>query len=357
MAVEDEATSIDNPKGRKSFINRTFALRVVFLGLVFGAIFSILQITKLFGARYYIDVLGMNIEYFIFSLGLFIVAIGMLTYSGIYLDIFGSGEVQPRLADQKQIESLRAEIRFMQRQSMDPRRFHTTREIDKLVEDSFHRNIKRNIASITKEKIEEILTEKIIQENQTQIIKNKNFVELKTALDGSIGLLHDQIRQQQKNANFNVWVGMLFAIGGLVVMFVFLYMNYMDVEKIPGEGWDQFVINFVPRITFVILFESIAFFFLRAYGEDRSMIRYLRNETTTAESRFAGLMTSILFAEPESLTGSIKSMMTTERNFTIKKGDKLILEALQKDHPVIFESLVGRLVPDLSSRGKTDTPT
>jgi hypothetical protein len=103
--------------------------------------------------------------------------------------------------------------------------------------------------------------------------------DLKESFLRAVNSLSDQLKKQRINANINLFFVLIFATIGIAVLgYLFVYQvkssDALHIELSP------FLLNFIPKFTFVILIETVAFFFLSLYREDRNMIRFFQNEVT-----------------------------------------------------------------------------
>ena len=71
------------------------------------------------------------------------------------------------------------------------------------------------------------------------------------------------------------------------------------------------------------------------------MIRYLRNEQTNLEAKAIALKTALAFGKPEALSKILVSLMATERNFVLKKGERVLTDLLYENSEILFEKIVG----------------
>src|SRR5260370_24517199 len=87
----------------------------------------------------------------------------------------------------------------------------------------------------------------------------------------------------RKNANVNLLIGLVCAIVGIGVMWQTLVTLNFELEA--GASWKiTDLYRFISRFGLVLIIESVAFFFLKLYREDRGLIPYLRNEITHIQS-------------------------------------------------------------------------
>lgn len=290
--------------------------------------------------------------------GIFAFVLAGITYAAAYLEIFGEDFTRARRENEdrfvyfdKKLTSLEADLRESVAALSRPEK------MEEAAERIFAQKIRDTIQERISQDVVELAKSEIAKKYAPSIYKDDAARSLRLLFSEFVSGILRQLEKQQRNANFNVYIGMLFAGFGLAVMGFILYESFMRGGATGIKTWDQFVFEFVPKLTFVVLFESIAFFFLQAYREDRGMVRYLRNECTNVESKIMGLLSAVYFGKGENLDAVVASLMATERNFTVKKGERVILEALQKDYPVLFETIVERIVPNFSKEKPTQKST
>lgn len=195
----------------------------------------------------------------------------------------------------------------------------------------------------TEEAFQQLET-RVNQKHGSNIDTNIKVDKIKSAYDESLLGLKIQLDSQRTNSNINLFIGLVFATIGIIVLGYVFYTSY----AVPSNSQNEiqvttFLMGFIPRITFVVLIETVAFFFLSLYREDRNMIRFFRNEITNYESKFIGLETAIRLEDKPSITKAVTTFLNTERNFMMKKGDRLVTEALRESDDRLFDALIGKL--------------
>jgi hypothetical protein len=167
------------------------------------------------------------------------------------------------------------------------------------------------------------------------------------------GLLSEEIRATleryqiemmswRKNANINLIIGLVCALVGIGVMWQTLVTLSFEAEA-AGSWKVSDLYRFLARFGLVLIIESVAFFFLKLYREDRSMIRYLRNEITNLEARYLALITALSFGSAADLSKMLQSLAATERNFLLKKGDRVISDITYENSEIMVEKIANRI--------------
>lgn len=166
---------------------------------------------------------------------------------------------------------------------------------------------------------------------------------LRTKVEDSIYSLNQQVSKQRNNANINMLLGLIFSSSGIIVMGYFIWYYFQNERSFSGDI-TAYVVSFFPKLTFVILIETVAFFFLNLYREDRNMIRYFRNEITNLEAKYLSVEAAARFEDKQALSKILLILANTERNFTIRKGERLIVEALREEDNRLFDKTVEKIL-------------
>ena len=112
---------------------------------------------------------------------------------------------------------------------------------------------------------------------------------------------------------------------------------------VDATGWRiSDLYRFLARFGLVLIIESVAFFFLKLYREDRAMIRYFRNEITNLESKTSALRAALTFGTPADLSKTLQALSGTERNFLVKKGDRVMSEINYENSEILLEKIFSR---------------
>ncbi|MGH2423346.1 hypothetical protein EJ576_10795 [Pseudomonas sp. C 49-2] len=147
-----------------------------------------------------------------------------------------------------------------------------------------------------------------------------------------------EVESLGRRGNFNLVLGMMIsAVGLFVLATVFIGSGFLNtfaaaneaskaVAESPKEIKDaiSFAITYLPRLTFALVIELFAFFFLRLYRASLSEIKYFQNEITNIEAKSLALRASLLTDSSVSLNKAIASLVDTERNHILQKGQSTI---------------------------------
>ncbi|MDX2370540.1 MAG: hypothetical protein QNK36_19405 [Colwellia sp.] len=142
----------------------------------------------------------------------------------------------------------------------------------------------------------------------------------------------------ERRAKLSLFIGCittLAAVGGLAYI---VFTNEHDFLNATSA-----INHYVPKISFVILIEVFAFFFLRLYKESLSDIKYYQNESTNIDSKIMALKAAVLTKKDSSMTSVIKNLTETDRNFILKKGESTVELEKAKHEKASFNEAVTAL--------------
>jgi hypothetical protein len=120
---------------------------------------------------------------------------------------------------------------------------------------------------------------------------------------------------------------MLFAVFGIGIL-VYFIINGSFYTKSDSYDLAKFTIDFLPRISIIILIEVFAYFFLRLYKVSLNDAKYFQNESTNLESKFLALEISLQRDDKELIDLCITDLLAVERN-PIFENSKTTREAVQ----------------------------
>jgi hypothetical protein len=171
------------------------------------------------------------------------------------------------------------------------------------------------------------------------------------SLRGSVERLENQITALQTRGNINLLVGIGTTFLGLAFLIYFVFTT-----KSLRPSLLSFVMQFGPRLSFVIFMQVFAYFFLRLYKSSLEEIKYFQNEITNIECRLLSLTTAIRVGQDDACREVLVNLGLTERNHILEKGQTTVeLEKtkIDIDHfAEITQKLLGKIAPDLSAKSK-----
>ncbi len=140
----------------------------------------------------------------------------------------------------------------------------------------------------------------------------------------TIGRLREELYALRRRGNLNLSIGILTTITGLFLLAAFVMGNSFIPSREAPPTLEKFLIDFVPRLSLVVLIEIFAYFFLSLYKSSLAEIKYFQNEVTSIEAKFMALRLAAQSDSLEHLTSAIDSLAKTERNFILKKNQTTV---------------------------------
>lgn len=142
----------------------------------------------------------------------------------------------------------------------------------------------------------------------------------------TIGRLREELFALGRRGNLNLSIGIITTISGLFLLGSFVIGN--SLIPIPSRTspvtLETFLIDFIPRLSLVLLIEIFAYFFLSLYKTTLSEIKYFQNEVTSIEAKFMALRLAAQSDVPDHLTSAIDNLAKTERNFILSKDQTTV---------------------------------
>lgn len=184
---------------------------------------------------------------------------------------------------------------------------------------------KNSIINSLTDRIKEESASSILEEIETKITKEKQEEVRGKIIEDQFSLTIERLKEElfslSKRGNLNLSIGIVTTITGLVLLGMFV-LGDKPAETSPGT--EQFIIEFIPRISLVVLIEVFAYFFLRLYKANLSEIKYFQNEITTIESKYLALKVAVQLNDSDQLKVVIDRLANTERNFILDKGQSTV---------------------------------
>lgn len=143
------------------------------------------------------------------------------------------------------------------------------------------------------------------------------------AVDDGLSILIEGLARERSivstRSAINLSIGMVIAGFGVWILYQMLTsITYTSTD------WQVPVLQFVSRLSVVIVIEIFAYFFLNLYRGGLQEIKYFRNEMTNIMSRQIALRAAMPMLEPETIARIVLNLAETERNFVLKKGESTV---------------------------------
>lgn len=127
--------------------------------------------------------------------------------------------------------------------------------------------------------------------------------------DLTLNRLQEELDALGRRNNINLGIGIAITLLGVGALFFFVArLPVIDATK----PWA--ILNFVPRLSLVILIEIFAYFFLSPYRSGLADVKYFQNEMTTAEAKVTALRASLATKDTTAIARTIQRLAETDRN-------------------------------------------
>ncbi|MBN3560552.1 hypothetical protein [Aliamphritea spongicola] len=194
-----------------------------------------------------------------------------------------------------------------------------------------------------------------------ELTKNTEQEKLRSSILGIKNRIYREISDLRLRSNINLMIGMSITAGGLYLLWD--TVDIIDTSTLlkelaseNNESNNKFLRNLflplLPRILLVIFLEIFAYFFLRLYKDGLSEIKYFQNELTNLESKLIALETSYLTKNLASINKSVESLLKTERNFVLEKGQTTVELERAKSNTETTNTIINSVTSLLKTKSK-----
>jgi hypothetical protein len=141
--------------------------------------------------------------------------------------------------------------------------------------------------------------------------------------------LMDDSQRIDRISRRNLYFGIVFsafALGALAWPLITqsLSVNIGEVGTDPKDVFRWLAQTYLPRFAVAILLQFVGFFFLRLYVANEVDLKHNRNELTNLEVKMMALQLAISFGDASSKKEIVRVLSKTERNFVLKRNEKII---------------------------------
>lgn len=151
--------------------------------------------------------------------------------------------------------------------------------------------------------------------------------------------IYKEIDALGRRGTVNLVLGVITALSGVIALSFFVL-----AKQGAHSSLGDFTMEFLPRLSIVLIIEVFSYFFLRLYKSSLSEIKYFQNEATNIEHSFVALEAAISINDKALIEKCIHTFLAVERNPIMTNGQtirEIIQEsAASKDTPVSPEYLI-----------------
>ncbi|WOZ75650.1 hypothetical protein [Kosakonia sacchari] len=214
-----------------------------------------------------------------------------------------------------EVEILRANLEEVNKQTKDGAKNITLSNTER-----------KEFIDSTKKKIAGEMIFKASEDLKREMLSIKDQLSINEHYEDMVYRIKKEIDRLNRRGGANLGIGALIAFAGIT------YLGFVVINQAVGDDRVGYVLHMLPRISFVIVIEVFAYFFLKLYKNGFDEVKYFQNELTNIESKVLAIkfLKNVKNVKNEELMSEvIKSLMTTERNFVLSKGQTTV--ALEKE--------------------------
>ena len=137
-----------------------------------------------------------------------------------------------------------------------------------------------------------------------------------------VSRLSAEVRELGKRATLNLYIGSLISVFGLVGLAYFISLSKADLAD--NLDLRRIVLEFVMRLSLVVILQVFAYFFLRLYRQSIYDIKLFQNELTNVQSKNVAVYVALLADDQKALSAIGLALSKTERNFILKKDERTV---------------------------------
>lgn len=198
------------------------------------------------------------------------------------------------------------------------------------------RSRRQKQASPVTEEDEKKLTDKILsrinaEANNTYLEKLKSDIkdseyrfDIFKRGQSTLDRIYKEIDALGRRGTINLVLGVITALSGVIALSFFVL-----AKEGTHDSLGDFVMEFLPRLSIVLIIEVFSYFFLRLYKSSLAEIKYFQNEATNIEHNFVALEVAISIDDKALLEKCIHTFLEVERNPVIGK-DQTTREIIQE---------------------------
>jgi hypothetical protein len=187
-------------------------------------------------------------------------------------------------------------------------------------------------------------TEEITKKIEENLTKSLDLSDLDGLFQAARQRLISESLRIDKISSRNLYFGIVFS-GFALAFLAWPLVAQTIYPTVHNEDISRWIAqSYLPRIAVGLLLQFVGFFFLRLYVANENDLKHNRNELTNIEAKMMALQLSKT-ADAASRKDVIKTLLKTERNFTLRKNERTISSDVTEynDLKALLERLVSKL--------------
>ena len=185
----------------------------------------------------------------------------------------------------------------------------------------------KNVLNEVKSDVSEKLTSDLISSFKAEVNSYDAFEQTQKASYQFRARVESEIRTLSSRANVNLFIGSVTTVLGISVLAYMLVVGgfvYDAENSMTGNILTDYILYYIPRLSVVLFIEVFSYFFLRLYRANLNDMKYFQNELTNIESKLTALNIAVHGDDNALKAKVVESLLATERNFVLKKGETTI---------------------------------
>lgn len=158
---------------------------------------------------------------------------------------------------------------------------------------------------------------------RNEFFRAKNKINISAYCADMTLRLENEISRLNRRGGVNLAFGITMALTGMIAL------SYIIAKSPESSDKLSFFMHLAPKLSFVLLVELFAYFFLRLYKNSFEEVKYFQNEITNLESKVLAVKLASNVNSQELMKEVVINLMNTERNFILDKGQTTV--ALEKE--------------------------
>ncbi|WP_074406624.1 hypothetical protein [Aquimarina megaterium] len=140
--------------------------------------------------------------------------------------------------------------------------------------------------------------------------------------------INKELMRLKRNSSLNLGIGIVSTTVAIISLGYVIFFRSSEIMVM-----EKFLMDFLPRLSFVIFIEFFAFFFLKLYKSNLEDIKYYNNEKTNIDFKLIALKNAEKLEDKILISDVVKNFISVDRNFKLDKDQSTIqLEKMKLDN-------------------------
>ncbi|WP_049538588.1 hypothetical protein [Vibrio harveyi] len=158
-------------------------------------------------------------------------------------------------------------------------------------------------------------TEIYLEKLKNEIKESEYRLDIYKRGQSTLERIYKEIDALGRRGTVNLVLGVITALSGVITLSFFVL-----AKEGTHTSLGEFAMEFLPRLSIVLIIEVFSYFFLRLYKTSLSEIKYFQNEATNIEHNFVALEAAIYINDKELINKCVHTFLAVERNPIMEKN-------------------------------------